>query len=194
MSGGGGGALIEVPKRERIETVDGFWLAGLILWFAISIFAIYLANGELFARLGACLIALTGVYYALMPQLEPYPRHSVSINENFALRLNSLNRDLEVQRQVVATLASSTTALLRDRALSVPSIIENRASSFEAINNDEISESVWHEEDRKVTAGALNLHLASSKISKLKASMTRVQAVFLSIGTLQWGFGDLVGV
>lgn len=182
-----------VSAWSKMSGLDAIWAASLLLWFLGSIWAAWAGNGEIFPRLGACLVAIVALYFALLPPLHLAPP---SYHESNALifRQSNLNAQAAyLANQNVSELAASIAKILQDQQTNPPESIERLAGPSLDDSVPKNHEIGWEENDRRVLKSTRAQEAAEKDVARVKAEGLRLQAVLIFIGTLQWGVGDLVG-
>ncbi len=177
---------------KSIDPVDGFWMLGCIIWLALTITAAGGGDGDMFQRLGALLVAIVGAYYLMVPHVQQLPIGQIE-SDALASKQTKLTSDMvALAHERIALIASELKADIVARGQAVPIHISKIASIVEMESFKEIDLNGLEKVAETADAVAIQRFDAETQITKVNLTRSRTQAVMLSVGTIQWGFGDLL--
>lgn len=162
------------------------------MWLIATVWFGWVGDGDVFPRLGAGLIAIVAIYFAFLPNLNINPVNYGESNKLTSLTLNLHSKALQDNRQNTGVLAASIANVLRSQNVSPPESICHLAELASNEMRQKADDMNWEENSRKIIANADQILAADSQVAKAKSTGIHSEAVFIAVGTLQWGFGDLV--
>ncbi len=144
--------------------------------------------------MGAFLIAAVALYYSQMTDLDPQPFGASTKFAVISQHLQMNSSDIKLAMKKIILLAIALEKTMKSQSRKVPEAVSNISAlakhenfeSFEEIDLDEV-EAIAQEQAKKEDEHRQSL-------LKLRQKLQNFQAVLLAIGTIQWGFGDLIGV
>ncbi len=138
-------------------------------------------------------MAIAALYFAVLPKLDPMSVGSSQRYEIFSHSINLNSRNAHLALQNVSVLAAAISKALADNKIAVPESVrtlEKPALDETMPKNHEID---WELNDGKISAAARKIERANEEILSVRSKLQKQQAIAVFVGTLQWGFGDLVG-
>lgn len=177
---------------KSIDPVDGFWMLGCIIWLALTVIAAGGGDGDMFQRLGALLVAIVGAYYLFVPHVQQLPVGQIE-NDVLNSKQTKLTSDMvALAHERIALVATELKAEMIARGQVVPIHISRIAAIVEKEGFKEIDLNGLEEVSATADVVANQRFDAEKQITKVNLTRSRTQAVMLSLGTIQWGFGDLL--
>lgn len=174
------------------KLVDISWLLCLLAWLVASIWAIWEGNGDLLPRLGAVLVAVSVVYYAVIPKAVPIDVHT----NKMILQLqkqDNLNSEMAFAAlQNNATLAAALVVERNERSEDISKPIRLLAEPVFSGHSSTAMAHDWQEVYAKQAELSDGVADASDGVTRENTTVARWQAFFGALGTVQWGFGDLL--
>lgn len=177
---------------KSMNLLDLFWAIGLVAWFCVSIYCLVSGNSDLFPRMGAVLVAIAVGYFALMPALDPQPYGLPELTHIITKRINLNEAAAYTALDDVSILAASTKKALDDVNISYPNRIVELADLVNKKPAEQNHLARLEENTQKSHAVSLASETAGKAVARQREQSQRVQAIMVVIGTLQWGFGDLL--
>lgn len=178
--------------KNKYNLADTVFQVFLILWLVASIRFGWVGDGETFPRLGATLIAIVGIHLAFVPELNLNPHGYVESQKITSLRVNLNSRSIQDGREYTGELAAFLVKFLQEQNITPPTSIRNLAKLASDEARKRSSEIDWEDFNIRGTENAAQMDAADNQARTVKVSNIRAAAVWIAIGTLQWGFGDLV--
>lgn len=177
---------------KAIDPVDALWVVGLFVWLSLSILFAIEGNGSTFQRLGALLVAIVGIYYAIVPHVPSLPPGAIQIDALATKQTKRTSDMTALLHDRLGFLANDIQDVLVKNGKAVPQTVSDLAETvtregFKPLDMNEF-ETVIAEADRV----AEQRLAAETFVARTNSIRMRTQAVMLSIGTLQWGFGDML--
>ncbi|MFK7869882.1 MAG: hypothetical protein AB8B58_11645 [Roseobacter sp.] len=176
----------------RLPLLDALWLLSLVLWAGLSVWAYSAANADSLPRFGALLVTFAVVYYALVPIVIVYPNDVARVFHQHTVRINDTSAALKVSFRNTSVLAASVAEAMRKSGWAVPKSIKILAEPVKKELHSAEGDVDWdalNARSEKVTEAIV---AASNSVVQHEKSKMRWQALFAAVGTLQWGFGDLL--
>ena len=169
------------------------WGLSLLVWFLVSIWCLFTSNGDLLPRMGAFIIAAVALYYFQLSDLDPPPLGSA---KKFAIVSNHLNMnsaDINFAIKKVVLLAGLIERWMKDQKRVVPEAVFELSALAQHEKFDALEELDFEEMEQNSQLNADEEDKHRVDVLILRQKLQNFQAILLAIGTIQWGFGDLIG-